>query len=108
MAIDTAEKRRSISFVVIVSPGVTPNSTKDTEWRREVGYAYPFGVDVLPEFEVDYTLASIYQDDVGLHLMSADLAMYVAEETLSRKNILSRDVGWHVIQESFGINVKEG
>lgn len=41
MAIDTAEKRRSVSGLLIVAPGVTPNTSKDAEWRQEAGFGYP-------------------------------------------------------------------
>ena len=40
MAIDTAEKRKSISGINYFCPGVTPNSGKDQEWRQESGYSY--------------------------------------------------------------------
>ena len=42
MAIDTAEKRKSISGIGIpcLIPGVTPNSGKDAEWRQESGWSY--------------------------------------------------------------------
>ena len=40
MAIDTAEKRKSISFLTNIVPGVTSNATKDAEWRAESGYGY--------------------------------------------------------------------
>ncbi|MCK5613527.1 hypothetical protein KAR91_67275 [Candidatus Pacearchaeota archaeon] len=41
MAIDTAEKRRSVSGVHwAVAPGVTPESAKDAEWRSEAAYSY--------------------------------------------------------------------
>ena len=54
MAIDSAEKRKSISGIHLnVCPGVTPNSGKDAEWRQESGFSYsgiaaaaPSGVDV--------------------------------------------------------------
>lgn len=47
MAIDTAEKRKSVSGVVGVPfiPGVTPNSSKDAEWRAEAGWSYS-GIEV--------------------------------------------------------------
>lgn len=53
MAIDTAEKRRSISgiWTGITIPGVTPNATKDQEWRQESGWGYPgilAGVPIIP------------------------------------------------------------
>ena len=42
MAVDTIEKRRSISGIGIPSliPGVLPNSAKDQEWRQESGWSY--------------------------------------------------------------------
>ncbi len=40
MAIDSAEKRKSISGINYFHPGVTPNSGKDQEWRQESGYGY--------------------------------------------------------------------
>ena len=41
MAIDNAEKRRSISGIQhFLIPGVTPNATPDMEWRQQVGFGY--------------------------------------------------------------------
>lgn len=41
MAIDTAEKRRSITGIpFLIIPGVTPNVSKDQEWRQESGWSY--------------------------------------------------------------------
>ena len=42
MAIDTAEKRRSVSGVpfFLIGPGVSPEVLKDGEWRQEVCYSY--------------------------------------------------------------------
>lgn len=40
MAIDTAEKRRSVSGIGWLIPGVTPNATPDAEWRQEAGWSY--------------------------------------------------------------------
>jgi hypothetical protein len=39
-AIDSAEKRRSISGIPFLMPGVTPNIAKDQEWRQEAGWCY--------------------------------------------------------------------
>ena len=44
MAIDTAERRRAVAALSgahSFGPGVTPNSSKDEEWRQEAGYSYP-------------------------------------------------------------------
>jgi len=42
MAIDTAEKRASTIAINLYSmgPSVTPNSSKDQEWREQAGYGY--------------------------------------------------------------------
>ena len=42
MAIDSREKRQSIIAVssYFSGPSVTPNASKDEEWRQEVGYGY--------------------------------------------------------------------
>jgi hypothetical protein len=108
MAIDTAEKRRSVSFVVVVSPGVTLNSSKDSEWRREVGYAYPFAVDVPPAFAVDHVLATVKMDDLGYHILETDLSWMIASSAVERLNINQADVGWKVKQVSKRWNIKEG
>lgn len=39
--IDTAEKRRSVAGINrLWGPGVTPNGSKDSEWRQQAGYGY--------------------------------------------------------------------
>ena len=42
MAIDTAEKRKSISGIggVPLIPGITNNAVRDGEWRQESGWSY--------------------------------------------------------------------
>lgn len=41
MAIDTREKRASVAGINrLAGPSVTPNASKDQEWRQEVGYSY--------------------------------------------------------------------
>jgi hypothetical protein len=42
MAIDTAEKRRSVSGVGFLPliPGVTPELSKDVDWRQQAGWSY--------------------------------------------------------------------
>lgn len=38
---DTAEKRRSAAHVDLwFGPGVTPNNSKDQEWRQQAGWGY--------------------------------------------------------------------
>lgn len=43
MAIDTREKRQAAALVgvALVPPTVTVNTSKDQEWRQEVGWGYP-------------------------------------------------------------------
>ncbi len=78
MAIDTAEKRKSISWVVIVSPGVTPNASADIEWRYEVGYSYPIA-DVPPAFTANMAFGFVKTDDVG---------RYIMDSQATRKNVI--------------------
>lgn len=42
MAIDSAEKRKSVAGIGLPAygPGVTPNASKDGEWRQQSGYSY--------------------------------------------------------------------
>lgn len=40
MAIDTALKRRSISGIPFLIPGVTPDATPGQEWRQSAGWSY--------------------------------------------------------------------
>lgn len=41
MAIDDAEKRKSISGIMIpLMPGVTPEATQDAAWRQESCWSY--------------------------------------------------------------------
>ena len=50
MAIDTAEKRRSISGIAFRkrAPGVTPDVTKPVTWRYSVGRTYSGEVSPPP------------------------------------------------------------
>lgn len=43
MAINTAERRRSVAHIArfYSGAGVTMNASKDSEWRQEVGRNYP-------------------------------------------------------------------
>lgn len=40
MAINTAARRRSVSGIPFLPPGVTPSSSKGVDWRLSVGYTY--------------------------------------------------------------------
>jgi len=109
MAIDTAERRKALSYVVIVSPGVTPNVLQDAEWRSEVGYGYPFGdVPVLPAFAVDHDRLIIKIDDLGLHLLAVDLSLSVSSSDLDRLNLENTDLGRKIVQAGVQLNIQEG
>lgn len=64
MAIDTREKRQSIAGVptAFVGPNVTPNASKDTEWKQQVAWNYsgipPFIllIDVAIDLEIAQNL----------------------------------------------------
>lgn len=58
MALDTAEKRRSVSGVALVLPGVTPAAGQDSEWRLEAAWMYS-GISVgvtVPTPSQEHTL----------------------------------------------------
>lgn len=41
MAIDNAEKRKSVAGInMLAGPSVTPNSGTDQEWRQQAGFGY--------------------------------------------------------------------
>lgn len=51
MAIDNAEKRRAVANIwwTYVGVGVTPNVSKDKQWRQESGRGYP---GITPQGEI--------------------------------------------------------
>ena len=67
MAIDTAERRRSVSQVItgLFGPAVTPNASKDREWRQQAGWGYS-GIDLATgsERRVASALESVNDFDV--------------------------------------------
>lgn len=60
MAINTAERRRSAAAVgvPIVGPGVTPNASKDAEWRQQAAWSYSGIAASGPVEAFVYTLAA--------------------------------------------------
>ena len=62
MAIDSAEKRRSILGLMIRVPGigVTPDSSRDQEWRQEVAGLYS-GILVSAPSVVSAYMVSVVQ-----------------------------------------------
>lgn len=65
MAIDTAQKRRSISGIPFLLPGVTPNATQDNAWRRASAWNYTGLVEFWSwdlEAYIDGTWTSIAED----------------------------------------------
>lgn len=65
MAIDTAERRKSVAGIhgPWTGTGVTPNSGKDQEWRQEAGYGYPGilagGAAVIPSDDFTGLIANV-------------------------------------------------
>lgn len=63
MSLNTAEKRRAASGIVVpLLPGVTPKSAKDVEWRREAAWSYPFALgaaewEIIPAWKKHRRLA---------------------------------------------------
>lgn len=62
MAIDTAEKRRSVSGLLVIAPGVTPNADKDAEWRQEVGFGFYGLAAQAQQPYYDSAAYALYQD----------------------------------------------
>lgn len=58
MAIDNAEKRRSISGIQGLIPGVTPNASKDGEWRQQSGWSYSGISPIAVILQVSCTLVN--------------------------------------------------
>lgn len=60
MAINTREKRQAVAGIpaIPLGPNVTPNSSKDIEWRQEAAWGYPgIQADVPPQ-PVHFTIVS--------------------------------------------------
>lgn len=53
MAIDSREKRQSLANRMPLPPTVTPNASKDKEWRQEAGWGYP---GVVPQGQIPFEL----------------------------------------------------
>lgn len=56
MAIDTAEKRKSVSGIERLLPGVTSNALADQEWRQQSGWGYSgiLAGNFIPTIESPY------------------------------------------------------
>jgi hypothetical protein len=61
MAIDNAEKRKSISGLPFLIVGVTPNISQPIQWRRESAWSYCFStllrIVKINDIDVDLLLA---------------------------------------------------
>ena len=108
MAIDNAEKRKSISSIVIVSPGVTSNAAPDVEWRLQSGYTYS-GITITsaPAFDVDLTRYVIKIDDVGYQLDQDDLGWLVDSQNIERYQLDQADLGWNVSRNDLSWNIRK-
>ncbi len=72
---------------------------------RSAAYSYCTFSYTLPPPLFDFE--SIYQDDVGLHLLASDAAWRISHSA-DRKNINQRDMGLSVSQDFVGWNITEG
>ena len=64
--------------------------------------------DPEPAFDVDFVLASIKNDDQGLHLLESDEGLYISSDDLARLNLTLRDLGLYVAHASVRLNVRGG
>lgn len=60
MAIDTEEKRKSYLGIV------TPNSSKDEEWRREIIGLYPFQESGTPSGDITFNFVLNIGFSIGI------------------------------------------
>ena len=77
MAIDTAEKRRSVSTISLYAagPGLTPNSSKDIEWRQQSGWGY----SGIPANNSNATINVVFfsrDNNIGFHDRSVNVQYY--------------------------------
>lgn len=80
MAIDTAEKRRSVSGLLIVAPGVTPNANKDAEWRQQAGFGYyGLGIQAAQPY-YDGAVFALYQEHRAFVYFSDPRALVIYQE----------------------------
>lgn len=101
MAIDSAEKRKSISGMAILMPGITPNSLKDQEWRQESGWNYSGiaagGLILKTVIDGLFIFDTTFQDRLWQHTMTDTVFMPDApvkqEDHLLIDTILSTDNG---------------
>jgi hypothetical protein len=67
MAIDNAEKRRSASGIRHpFGPGVTPNASKDVEWRQQVALGYSGILPLGSQPEIPVRLVGKIR--IGIHI----------------------------------------
>ena len=77
MAIDSAEKRKAVAAISFAYyyPSVTPNASKDAEWRQQVGHSYSGIAADQPADESDlrHNDLTIRHNDETLHHMRSSL-----------------------------------
>jgi hypothetical protein len=84
VAIDNAEKRKNVAAIGywLFGPGVTPNSSKDAEWRQQAGWGYSgIAASVITAVVDTWTLRK------------RDLNWSLAERELAW-NLRKRDLNW--------------
>lgn len=87
MAIDTAEKRRSVAGIPFwpLSPGVTPNASTDQEWRYEAAWNYS-GFPEVVEPPVGALVPKFGENTVKL-LQPERTTYYITPESTSLRRI---------------------
>ena len=84
MALDTAEKRKSISGIGLIIPGVTPNSSKDAEWRQQSAWSYS-GIAIAAVVVIEIKPRAIsevghrFSSEVGHKQISEEGGKFVTE-----------------------------
>jgi hypothetical protein len=76
MAIDTAEKRRSVAGVPFLPLGVnvTPNLSKDQEWRQQAAWSYSGILATVTEVIVP-TPGIVFASDALVHRVTGSAAV---------------------------------
>lgn len=60
-----------------------------------------------PAFDVDFDGVMIAVNDVGLHLLDADLSRRIATSTVRRMNLNETDTGWKITQVGKRWNIRK-
>ena len=86
MAIDTAEKRKSAAGVPYLPflPGVTPDSSKDAEWRKQAAWGYSGSDTVGPGGEVEATASLTFRVSATASLQGSSKVLAINADNYLR------------------------